>query len=82
MLDAEDQCVAVTGTPGIGKSIFYSYCFQRFRKEVDNMWIIGAACRRHNLTRATVFKGKGSNEGEILGRKEEAIDERRKSFCC
>ena len=29
------QYISVTGTPGIGKSIFYIYFFERFRKDVE-----------------------------------------------
>ncbi|KAG7376598.1 hypothetical protein PHYPSEUDO_013049 [Phytophthora pseudosyringae] len=40
MLNAGERFVTVTGTPGIGKSVFYAYFFQCFRKEVGNTWTI------------------------------------------
>ncbi|KAG7375844.1 hypothetical protein PHYPSEUDO_015129 [Phytophthora pseudosyringae] len=73
MLNAGEEFVTVTGTPGIGKSVFYAYFFQRWRKEVKNTWVIATAYRNQKLVKATVFKE--SNEGEKLHRAEEAIDD-------
>ena len=35
--------ISLTGTPGIGKSIFYIYCSQRYRCENPNMTIVTAS---------------------------------------
>ncbi|KAG1713162.1 hypothetical protein DVH05_028502 [Phytophthora capsici] len=58
MLGNEEECVTVTGTPGIGKSIFYAYFFQRLQKEKKgkNTWIIAAAYHKDKLKLAFGYK--------------------------
>ncbi|KAL3670266.1 hypothetical protein V7S43_004579 [Phytophthora oleae] len=72
MLDDKDDCITVTGTPGIGKSIFYAYFFQRFRKEMkgNDMWIIAAAYRGAELNAAIGYKDNDDDAKEILSDEE------------
>eukprot|EP00644_Phytophthora_capsici_P003875 jgi/Phyca11/505742/fgenesh2_kg.PHYCAscaffold_15_\ len=58
MLGNEEECVTVTGTPGIGKSIFYAYFFQRLQKEKKgkNTWIIAAAYHKDKLKLSFGYK--------------------------
>ncbi|EEY53999.1 uncharacterized protein PITG_07685 [Phytophthora infestans T30-4] len=43
LLNDNKQCVTVTGTPGIGKSIFYAYFLERFKKANPTWTIIASA---------------------------------------
>ncbi|KAI9981203.1 hypothetical protein PInf_008847 [Phytophthora infestans] len=43
LLNDKKKCVTVTGTPGIGKSIFYAYFLERFRKANPSWTIIASA---------------------------------------
>jgi len=56
-VDLEKNYITVTGTPGIGKSIFYIYFFQRWRKEFPQQTIVTAAFNnRLKLEECKVFK--------------------------
>ncbi|KAG1713174.1 hypothetical protein DVH05_028504 [Phytophthora capsici] len=68
MLGNEEGCVTVTGTPGIGKSIFYAYFFQRLQKEKKgkNTWIIAAAYRKDKLKCAFVYKDSADDPELIV----------------
>jgi hypothetical protein len=51
--------ITVTGTPGIGKSVFYLYFFKRFREENPEQVIVTAAfTKRSKLKYALVFDPK------------------------
>ena len=51
-----DDYITVTGTPGIGKSVFYIYFFQRWRKEHPDSSIVTASFNRErNLKRCLLF---------------------------
>ncbi|KAG7377075.1 hypothetical protein PHYPSEUDO_012230, partial [Phytophthora pseudosyringae] len=56
----------------IGKSVFYAYFFQRYRKEAGDTWIIATAYRSQKLTKATVFEDDG-HKGERLWDYEEPL---------
>lgn len=56
---------------GIGKSVFYAYCFQRLREDQPDTWIITAAYHRNRLILTTVFKG--SDEGKRLRPTEDVL---------
>ena len=43
LLNPRMKYVSLTGTPGIGKSIFYLYFFQRYRRENPNATIVTAS---------------------------------------
>ncbi|KAG7390842.1 hypothetical protein PHYPSEUDO_006664 [Phytophthora pseudosyringae] len=76
MLNAGKKFVTVTGTPGelhdcysihlhgggIGKSVFYAYFFQRFRKEVGDTCIIAMSFVNDRIAGATVFEDDGKSE--------------------
>ncbi|KAE9329356.1 hypothetical protein PF001_g954 [Phytophthora fragariae] len=49
VVNEKQKCVTVTGTPGIGKSIFYVYFFDRFRKAHPGEWIVVAATYHKNF---------------------------------
>jgi hypothetical protein len=52
------DCITVTGTPGIGKSMFYQYFFQRFRQEHPGQTIVTAAFSRGRiLKQCREFRG-------------------------
>ena len=56
--------ISVTGTPGIGKSVFYIYFFQRFREENPSITIVTASFYgNRRLKRCYVFH-PGSMEGK------------------
>ncbi|KAE9044426.1 hypothetical protein PR001_g2857 [Phytophthora rubi] len=57
MLDDGRPCVTVTGTPGIGKSVFYAYFFNRLREREPNTWIIAISFKRENIAEIAVYKG-------------------------
>ncbi|KAE9075171.1 hypothetical protein PF010_g24410, partial [Phytophthora fragariae] len=54
----EESCLAVTGTPDIGKSVFYAYCFEEFCKAHRDEWIVVAASYDKNgaATQFAVFE--------------------------
>ncbi|KAK1941315.1 hypothetical protein P3T76_007181 [Phytophthora citrophthora] len=58
MLNDQERCVTVTGTPGVGKSIFYAYFFKRFRKEMQgkNTCVVAAAYIRDELVNVIAFE--------------------------
>ncbi|EGZ06414.1 hypothetical protein PHYSODRAFT_307350 [Phytophthora sojae] len=66
MLDSGERCVTVTGTPGVGTSVFYAYFFNHFRKEETDSWVIAMSHVMNNIAVATVFKGR-RDAGEDLG---------------
>ncbi|KAG1713154.1 hypothetical protein DVH05_000877 [Phytophthora capsici] len=75
MLGDNKKCVIVTGTPGIGKSIFYAYFFQRLEKEKKgkSTWIIAAAYRGCVLEAVIGYKD-GADDGEEIFSVEEITD--------
>jgi hypothetical protein len=62
--------ISLTGTPGIGKSIFYLYFFQRYRREYTNATIVTASFgKARKLLKCVVFEPgllQGVNHKEIL----------------
>jgi hypothetical protein len=53
----EYDYISLTGTPGIGKSIFYVYFFQRYRKEYPNATIVTASFGKdRKLLKCVVFE--------------------------
>ncbi|KAF1780615.1 hypothetical protein GQ600_2755 [Phytophthora cactorum] len=40
---SKKKCLTVTGTPGIGISVFHAYFFERYRKEQSNTEIVAVA---------------------------------------
>ncbi|KAE9329790.1 hypothetical protein PF008_g15860 [Phytophthora fragariae] len=62
MLDDGKPWVTVTGTPGIGKSVFYAYFFNRLREREPNTWIIAISFKRENIAEIAVYKGRGDPE--------------------
>lgn len=69
ILDSGRRVVTLTGTPGIGKSMFYYYFFERFRNEFSNMTVVTAAFNVHSmLTKCKVF-----TKAMLLGKKYESI---------
>ena len=61
----EDFCsyISVTGTPGIGKSVFYIYFFHRFRAENPEIPLITAAFGKdRNLLQYVVYRPNGNTE--------------------
>lgn len=59
ILDSGKRYISVTGTPGIGKSVFYLYFFHRFRRENSKNTIIVASFNKKNkLMRCKVFDSK------------------------
>lgn len=56
LLDSGSRVVTVTGTPGIGKSMFYYFFFERFRNEFPDMTVLTAAFNKHGvLIKCKVF---------------------------
>ncbi|KAG3039573.1 hypothetical protein PC119_g2071 [Phytophthora cactorum] len=57
----EERCVTVTGTPGIGKSIFYAYFFDKFWWVHRVEWIVIAASheRDNHLNGLAFFDNDG-----------------------
>ncbi|KAE8957298.1 hypothetical protein PR003_g32159 [Phytophthora rubi] len=49
----EESCLTVTGTPDIGKSVFYAYCFEEFCKAHRDEGIVVAVS--HKAGAATQF---------------------------
>ncbi|OQR89179.1 hypothetical protein THRCLA_22729 [Thraustotheca clavata] len=47
--------ITLTGTPGIGKSIFYQYFFSRYRKEYPDIPIIAASFNKKQVQKCVVF---------------------------
>ncbi|KAE9037476.1 hypothetical protein PR003_g9367 [Phytophthora rubi] len=62
MLDDGKPWVTVTGTPGIGKSVFYAYFFNPLREREPNTWIIAISFKRENIAEIAVYKGRGDPE--------------------
>ena len=63
LLEPSEDYVSLTGTPGIGKSIFYLYFFQRFKNENPNTTIVTAAfAENRELEKCVVFE-PGMAEG-------------------
>ncbi|KAJ3270982.1 hypothetical protein HDV01_007132, partial [Terramyces sp. JEL0728] len=49
--------ISLTGTPGIGKSVFYIYFFQRYRKENPDITIVTASFnKKRQMKKCMVFK--------------------------
>lgn len=55
--------VSVTGTPGIGKSIFYLYFFHRFRVENPDRVIVTASFRSNQKVKTCVVYKPNDNKG-------------------
>lgn len=63
LIEGEMPWISVTGTPGIGKSVFYFYVFERMRKEYPNMTFICASfSSKSNLKECIVFYPDGKIE--------------------
>ena len=57
--------VTLTGSPGIGKSVFYNYMFNRYREEHPNQYIVVASFgERRNLLLCRIFT-PGSSTGVV-----------------
>lgn len=48
--------VTVTGTPGIGKSMFYAYFLVCYMKEYPDTTVVTAAFKRQHMTKVAVWK--------------------------
>ncbi|KAL3670254.1 hypothetical protein V7S43_004567 [Phytophthora oleae] len=72
MLDEDEDSITVTGTPGIGKSIFYVFFYKRLEKEMkeNNMWIIAVAYKGDELNSAIGYKDNDDNAEEFLSEEE------------
>ncbi|EPZ30813.1 hypothetical protein O9G_004950 [Rozella allomycis CSF55] len=57
------KSITVTGTPGIGKSMFYSYFFQRYRKENPNQPIVTSAFNEKSKLQECVVFTANTNVG-------------------
>ncbi|RLN91488.1 hypothetical protein BBJ28_00024084 [Nothophytophthora sp. Chile5] len=57
LLVENEECVTVTGTPGIGKSLFYAYFCARFLKTHADTWIIASSFVNEKVRGVAVFKG-------------------------
>ena len=51
----EYQLITVTGTPGIGKSLFYMYYFKRYRKEHPNEKVLTASFTRERKLKQCIL---------------------------
>jgi hypothetical protein len=57
LLNPRMDYISLTGTPGIGKSIFYLYFFQRFRNEYPDATIVTASfIKERELKKCVVFE--------------------------
>jgi hypothetical protein len=57
LLDGEHDYISVTGTPGIGKSVFYDYFFTRYRAERSNIPIVAASfTKQRHVLKCVVFE--------------------------
>ena len=57
LLNPRMKYISLTGTPGIGKSIFYLYFFQRYRRENPNVTIVTASFGKdRELLKCLVFE--------------------------
>ncbi len=71
LYSAKKNIITLSGTPGIGKSVFYLYFFQRYRKENPNATIVTACFTETRvLVECRVFKA-----GEIESEKHPTIPE-------
>ncbi|KAI3658727.1 hypothetical protein MP638_004596 [Amoeboaphelidium occidentale] len=59
-----NDIVTLTGSPGIGKSIFYLYFFQRYRVEFPDRTIVAASFTDTRLMKRCVVFKPGSADGE------------------
>jgi hypothetical protein len=60
--------ISLTGTPGIGKSIFYIYFFQRYRRENPNQTVVTAAFTgNRTLKKCAVFQPNNQEGVEMKG---------------
>ncbi|RLN57177.1 hypothetical protein BBJ29_009707 [Phytophthora kernoviae] len=68
LLDEGKDLVTVTGTEGVGKSLFDAYFFKRLRKEEPSTWIVAASSRFSVANNAVIFKDGDEvwNENELL----------------
>lgn len=58
MNETKNKWISITGTPGIGKSIFYIYFFQRYKRENPNVTIVTASFNKNReLEKCIVFEG-------------------------
>ncbi|KAL3669146.1 hypothetical protein V7S43_005530 [Phytophthora oleae] len=55
--------ITVTGTPGIGKSIFYAYFYQRHKKSRPDTTIITASFTKDSVTRPWLAEGRIGSGG-------------------
>ncbi|KAE9025350.1 hypothetical protein PR001_g12289 [Phytophthora rubi] len=66
----ELEAATITGTPGIGKSVFFAYFFQRYSFENEKMTIITASFQvednKSKMKKVAVWKG-----GQVLGHAED-----------
>ncbi|EGZ06413.1 hypothetical protein PHYSODRAFT_341675 [Phytophthora sojae] len=67
MLDGGKKCVTVTGTTGVGTSVFYAYFFSHFRKEETETWVIAMSIVMKDIAEVAGFKS-GNDAGEQLAR--------------
>jgi hypothetical protein len=65
LLNPRMKYISLTGTPGIGKSIFYLYFFQRYRAENPNATIVTASFEKdRKLKECLVFEPESSQGDE------------------
>ncbi|TMW69638.1 hypothetical protein Poli38472_001794 [Pythium oligandrum] len=58
VLVSKKKLVTVTGTPGIGKSVFYASFYDRFREAHPTTWIIAASYGNQRMEMATIARGE------------------------
>jgi len=57
--------ISVSGTPGIGKSVFYMYFFQRYRRENPDATIVTASFTEERKLQACLVFYPGEEKGQI-----------------
>eukprot|EP00644_Phytophthora_capsici_P004982 jgi/Phyca11/96579/e_gw1.1.388.1 len=74
LVEKEEECVTVTGTPGIGKSLFYAFFFDRFRKTHPDWTIIASTYNQNrNIKKLVVFEPTQSTRYDSPIEAEEAL---------
>ncbi|TMW65709.1 hypothetical protein Poli38472_008351 [Pythium oligandrum] len=57
LMKTDKRCVTVTGTSGIGKSVFYAYFCERFRQAHPDVCVIATAYRTERNCGLAVYNG-------------------------
>ncbi|TMW65710.1 hypothetical protein Poli38472_008352 [Pythium oligandrum] len=76
LLKKGERCVTITGTPGIGKSVFYAYFCDRFRQQHPDICVIAMSFSETIVTEAVVFMpGDKPKSTAVPGCIEPLVDE-------